>query len=239
MIASFLQMQPRNRRALPTQQSNLGVSLIEFFELYGKDFNYIRTGISVRNGGSYFPKADRGWYDPFKPSLLAIEDPHQQDNDISRNSFAIAFVRQAFRHGYDTLTGELVAARDWHSQHRGKADGPPLLSRILRVESDVVVFRSWVGENWGARVESAGAGHVGSAENGDGDVVVTREKPALGDSARPIAIDATDDDDAGGNGVTAPHRQQQQQPQQQRKRQSTFGEGSAKRSRTSDSGMRR
>ena len=32
---------------------NLGVSLIRFFELYGRHFNYWKTGIRVKNGGRY------------------------------------------------------------------------------------------------------------------------------------------------------------------------------------------
>ncbi|PIK48707.1 putative non-canonical poly(A) RNA polymerase PAPD5 [Apostichopus japonicus] len=37
---------------------NYGVLLIGFFELYGVNFNYFKTGITVENGGSYFPKED-------------------------------------------------------------------------------------------------------------------------------------------------------------------------------------
>ena len=35
---------------------NLGVLLMEFFELYGRNFNYQRIGIKVKNGGAYFNK---------------------------------------------------------------------------------------------------------------------------------------------------------------------------------------
>jgi non-canonical poly(A) RNA polymerase PAPD5/7 len=41
----------------PQRGRNLGVLLMEYFELYGKNFNYARVGISVRDGGYYFPKA--------------------------------------------------------------------------------------------------------------------------------------------------------------------------------------
>ena len=43
----------------PTKDSNLGVLLIEFFELYGVNFNWEVTGISIRDGGYYFPKYSR------------------------------------------------------------------------------------------------------------------------------------------------------------------------------------
>ena len=37
---------------------NLGVLLIEFFELYGKYFNYQHIGISIRNKGFYYRKVN-------------------------------------------------------------------------------------------------------------------------------------------------------------------------------------
>lgn len=39
-------------------EHNLGVLLIEFFELYGVNFNYVNVGIRVRDGGSYFNKQE-------------------------------------------------------------------------------------------------------------------------------------------------------------------------------------
>jgi non-canonical poly(A) RNA polymerase PAPD5/7 len=62
MIVSFLQH--RERDAVNYQRPsvyNLGSLLFEFLELYGLEFNYYTTGISVRYDGFYFPKgaADR------------------------------------------------------------------------------------------------------------------------------------------------------------------------------------
>ena len=46
------------RRDGRTLRSNLGVLLIEFFELYGRNFNYTNTGIGVKDGGTYFSKQE-------------------------------------------------------------------------------------------------------------------------------------------------------------------------------------
>lgn len=35
---------------------NLGVLLLEFFELYGKKFDYMHDAISVKDGGKYISK---------------------------------------------------------------------------------------------------------------------------------------------------------------------------------------
>jgi len=37
---------------------NYGVLLIEFLELYGKKFNYMKTAIRVSDGGSYISKEE-------------------------------------------------------------------------------------------------------------------------------------------------------------------------------------
>jgi len=58
--------------------SNTGHHLIRFLELYGCQFNYLRTGIRIRDGGSYFRKNDgqTGEFENrYQYSLLCIEDP--------------------------------------------------------------------------------------------------------------------------------------------------------------------
>lgn len=50
----ILQLHPRVNAG--NNRANLGVLLIEFFELYGRHFNYLKTGIRVKDGGSYVPK---------------------------------------------------------------------------------------------------------------------------------------------------------------------------------------
>lgn len=75
LAVSFLQMHPKIRRGEIDAARNLGTLVMEFFELYGLFFNYEETGISVRNGGTYFSKQHRGWQDFYKKGLLSIEDP--------------------------------------------------------------------------------------------------------------------------------------------------------------------
>lgn len=75
LAISFLQMHPKIRRGEIDPSGNLGVLVMEFFELYGSYFNYQEVGISLRDGGSYYNKRQRGWYDYREPRLLSIEDP--------------------------------------------------------------------------------------------------------------------------------------------------------------------
>jgi DNA polymerase sigma len=57
---------------------NLGILLIEFFELYGLVFNWEKLGISIREGGSYFDKRQRNWHKATAQPNMAIEDPQDQ-----------------------------------------------------------------------------------------------------------------------------------------------------------------
>ena len=61
MIASFLQMKQKLAKYTHVNNPtwNLGALLLEFFSLYGGSFNYYHAGISIVNGGQYFPKRKR------------------------------------------------------------------------------------------------------------------------------------------------------------------------------------
>eukprot|EP00629_Pelagomonadales_sp_RCC1024_P011862 CAMPEP_0119281306 /NCGR_PEP_ID=MMETSP1329-20130426/24458_1 /TAXON_ID=114041 /ORGANISM="Genus nov. species nov., Strain RCC1024" /LENGTH=391 /DNA_ID=CAMNT_0007281915 /DNA_START=104 /DNA_END=1275 /DNA_ORIENTATION=+ len=116
MVVSFLQMRHRTDRATGLASApNLGALLLEFLELYGRDFNYQTTGISVRHHGAYFPKQARGWGRPDRPWLLAIENPDDVSHDVGRNSYAVNRVRQAFDHAHRRIT-LAAASGDWRER---------------------------------------------------------------------------------------------------------------------------
>ena len=56
MLVSFLQLHTRIDPSKPN--ANLGVLLVEFFECFGKHFNYFKCGIRVRDGGSVVSKEE-------------------------------------------------------------------------------------------------------------------------------------------------------------------------------------
>lgn len=75
MAVLLLQLHPRidARRA----DENLGMLLVEFFELYGRNFNYLKTGIRIKEGGAYIAKEEimKAMTSGYRPSMLCIEDP--------------------------------------------------------------------------------------------------------------------------------------------------------------------
>ncbi|KAI0647467.1 hypothetical protein C8Q79DRAFT_907770 [Trametes meyenii] len=109
LAISFLQMHPKVRRGEIDPSKNLGVLVMEFFELYGWYFNYQEVGISIRDGGSYFNKAQRGWCDFGQQRLLSIEDPGDPTNDISRGSYNITKVRTTLAGAHGIMTAAAYA----------------------------------------------------------------------------------------------------------------------------------
>ncbi|KAF7331834.1 hypothetical protein MKEN_00063500 [Mycena kentingensis (nom. inval.)] len=107
MCISFLQMHPKVRFGQIDPDKNLGVLVLEFFELYGHRFHYDEVGISLRNGGCYFGKRQRGWGDVYggnrRASVLSIEDPGDPSNDISSGSYNFRTVRQNLAGAHDIL----------------------------------------------------------------------------------------------------------------------------------------
>ncbi|CAI9715104.1 terminal nucleotidyltransferase 4B-like [Octopus vulgaris] len=103
LTVSFLQLHPRLEAK--TSNTNLGILLIEFFELYGRNFNYLKTGIRIKDGGSYVPKEEiqKDMENGYRPSLLCIEDPLTVGNDIGRSSYGAMQVKQAFEYAFLVL----------------------------------------------------------------------------------------------------------------------------------------
>ncbi|KAK1926248.1 hypothetical protein DB88DRAFT_435394 [Papiliotrema laurentii] len=107
LVISFLQIHPKLRLSEMDPEENLGTLLVEFFELYGRNFNYDEVGISIRRGGHYYSKRQRGWTRPGQGYLLSIEDPQDRTNDISGGSFGIRQVRATLAGAYDMLQAKL------------------------------------------------------------------------------------------------------------------------------------
>ncbi|XP_036318555.1 non-canonical poly(A) RNA polymerase protein Trf4-1 isoform X2 [Rhagoletis pomonella] len=143
MCISFLQLHPHQ---IDHDKANLGVLLLEFFELYGRKFNYMKIGISIKNGGRYIPKEDlqREMIDGHRPSLLCIEDPLTPGNDIGRSSYGALQVKQAFEYAYMLLANAVSPLNEFGSNCAERT----ILGRIIRVTDDVIDYREWIREHF-------------------------------------------------------------------------------------------
>lgn len=168
MCISFLQLHTRQADCF-MENANLAVLLIEFFELYGRNFNYIKTGISVRLA-RYMPKEElqRDMVDGHRPSLLCIEDPLTPGNDIGRSSYDALIAKKAFMYAYTVLTPAVLEVLDHsvtghhnhnhhhhphHHNHQGVYSNSQtsILGRIVLITDAVIDYRNWVRDTFGHR----------------------------------------------------------------------------------------
>lgn len=135
MVISFLQLHPRQDAQYP--QANLGVLLLEFFELYGRFFNYYKVGIRIRDGGSYVSKNEiqKQMGSNYRPSILCIEDPLNPANDIGRSSYGALMVKEAFEYAYHILLQAVGPCSSTVDQSKS------ILGRIIRITDEVIDYR--------------------------------------------------------------------------------------------------
>ncbi|MGH0133141.1 UNVERIFIED_CONTAM: hypothetical protein FKN15_061291 [Acipenser sinensis] len=137
------------REDASSPNANIGVLLIEFFELYGRHFNYLKTGIRIKDGGSYVAKEEvqKSMVDGYRPSMLYIEDPLQPANDVGRSSYGAMQVKQAFDYAYIVLSHAVSPIAKYYPNNESES----ILGRILRVTQEVSEYRDWISKKWGSQ----------------------------------------------------------------------------------------
>jgi non-canonical poly(A) RNA polymerase PAPD5/7 len=158
MTVSFLQLHPRIDPR--SQCNNLGQLLIEFFELYGRCFNYMKTAIRIQNGGSYVPKEDilkQFSASGYRSSILCIEDPLNPANDIGKGSYGALKVKGAFEYAYQQLSNAVLPQNEFVlksnlEEKLGKKTNKSILGRVIRITKEVRDYRDWVKKTYQKKV---------------------------------------------------------------------------------------
>lgn len=107
MVYHFLKLHPRVSTGSMAVMENLGTLLIEFFELYGRNFSYDNLIIAIdsnRDSPKYLLKsrnpvlnAGRGQFS------IIIQDPSDPANNITRSSYNLRDLKKAFGGAYQLL----------------------------------------------------------------------------------------------------------------------------------------
>ncbi|GAA48057.1 DNA polymerase sigma subunit, partial [Clonorchis sinensis] len=117
-----------------SENVNLGTLLLEFFELYGRLFNYSKTAIRVTDRGEYVQKEVvlQNMVHSVRPSILCIEDPLCPGNDVGRRSYQAMLVKQAFEYAYLVLSSAVLP----HYQFLHSRKEISILGRIIRISKE-------------------------------------------------------------------------------------------------------
>ena len=116
MVANFI-LTHGSRFSGREKDTNLGELLIDFFRLHGRGMAQ-SVGQGVEH---FFKKRQLGFHQPDRPELYAVQDPHDESNDLGKNSYNASKVRVAFDHAYTRLTASVKP-------------GESLLERIVRLD---------------------------------------------------------------------------------------------------------
>jgi len=142
MVVSFLQQHVREDAKNHQKKPNLGVLLVEFFELYGLQFNYTSAAIRITNDGAYLRKDQAPCYQGGGYGTLCIEDPYDVNNDVGKSSYGFPNCKKAFVHAYFHILKIIELQRN-QSQIQPDCNnlGNSLLSQLINVKDDLLKWR--------------------------------------------------------------------------------------------------
>ncbi|CDK25919.1 unnamed protein product [Kuraishia capsulata CBS 1993] len=130
LVYSFLKLHPRVATKSIDPTENLGVLLIEFFELYGYNFGYDSVVIGFNDyGPCYITKSSNDCFQNRNPFMLAVQDPNDPDNNVSRGTFNIRNIKRAFGGAFELLANKCyVTAQASYKERLGES----ILGGIIR-----------------------------------------------------------------------------------------------------------
>lgn len=103
----FLALHPKISTGCMDSLDNLGTLLIEFFELYGRNFSYDNLIIALdpeTDAPMYFQKQDYPNLNTSRNTFsIVIQDPSDPDNNITRSSYNLRDLKKAFGGAYQLL----------------------------------------------------------------------------------------------------------------------------------------
>ncbi|OWB61220.1 hypothetical protein B5S29_g2107 [[Candida] boidinii] len=107
LVYSFLRLHPRIVTKSIDPMENLGVLLIEFFELYGYNFAYDLVGIGFEDSLPVYVKKGQHYCLQAKNTFtIGIIDPHDSSNNISRGTFNLRDIKRSFGGAFELLTNQ-------------------------------------------------------------------------------------------------------------------------------------
>lgn len=140
LVYSFLYLHPKLRTQDIDPRENLGVLLIDFFELYGKNFSYENVALSFQDDiPKYMPKSHWRALPPSRSSMtLAIQDPLDISNNISRSSYNVSGIKKAFSGAFNMISNKCYELNEATFKDR---IGKSILGNIIKYKGEARHFK--------------------------------------------------------------------------------------------------
>lgn len=151
MCINYLQLHPTYEH---NENADLSILLIDFLKFYGQNFDYMNSGITIRNGGKIVPKRELPCcgVNNGHSQLLCIEHPVSTWENVGNNSYRVLEAKQAFDDAYVTLSTAVFA-----SQKNSSSDctSQSILGRVINISKDIIEYRKWIQNTFDARTHFA------------------------------------------------------------------------------------
>lgn len=148
MVISFLQLYLRID--VWRVDENFGMFFVEFFEFYGRNFNYLKIGIRIKEGGVYIVKEEimKVMISGYRLLMLCIEDFLLLGNDVGWSFYGVMQVKQVFDYVYIVFSYVVLLLVRFYLNR----DVESILGRIIKVIQEVIDYWRWIKEKWGSKV---------------------------------------------------------------------------------------
>jgi non-canonical poly(A) RNA polymerase PAPD5/7 len=103
LVVSMLQLMPQVQSRSLVPEHHLGEMLLEFFDLYGRDFRHEKTAISLTRPVGYIRKSEVRSLTYKNYDRLSIIDPNNSSNDISGGSSNTPAILARFNEAFKLL----------------------------------------------------------------------------------------------------------------------------------------
>ncbi|KAI9286373.1 hypothetical protein BC943DRAFT_359535 [Umbelopsis sp. AD052] len=108
LLVRFFQMEEEN--GVKIEDLSLGNTLLRFLK-YWSGFDYVHTGILVKDNGGFFKKDTKSTNSPLKnPEVIAVEDPDNEDVNVARSSTKIDKIVSGLKKAYLLLDERLKSS---------------------------------------------------------------------------------------------------------------------------------
>ncbi|KAI8581244.1 hypothetical protein K450DRAFT_233837 [Umbelopsis ramanniana AG] len=105
LIVRFFQME--EDKGVKIEDLSLGNTLLRILK-YWSEFDFVHTGIFLKNKGGFFKKDTKSTNSPLKnPEVIAVEDPDNEDVNVARSSTKIDKIISGLKKAYQLLDERL------------------------------------------------------------------------------------------------------------------------------------
>lgn len=135
IVIHFLELHPEIKAE---DDVNLGALLLDFFELYGQNFDYERVGVRIANGGKCISRNELpcGLVDgQFR--LYCVVDAINPWQNAASATYRGSDITKAFSDSYIMLSMALQNEQN-----------TSIFNRVVSVGDDIIEYRQWIQDNF-------------------------------------------------------------------------------------------